>query len=462
MVVHEPLAPAALDKLAARLPAGYDAKNVRIIRASAVIVPQQVPATALESALLAGFETAGGVPMITDGKPTIMRIVAWVAHAGMNKNRLWFEEEDLVEAARKITPPDILPMDFNHSAVTSWSMEQSVIGAWYAAEVAQDPRARLPRKSTGLLARGIIWSALFPDYSTRLLAEQARSGFIDFSMACIPEWTETRTDAEGEYEVARKPVFFTFSALDVAPADPDARGFGEEASQDAGLEEQFRNELTTATAAEILHTLRVFVASNRTEEPKMDSVQAILDFLKANAGTIASQETLLQTQQQLEGLVALVRQSPADTEAGIKHLAELEGQLQEATTLLQAATAQLEGAQITITELETRLADREEKLAAYALKEAEEVKQATLATRLAQLPEHIRHAHEAQPDVRREAQEVRWTAKTEEEWQEVLDTFALVPVVQKASFLARSEEQGKLPIGGGAVSVLESLSKFRD
>jgi hypothetical protein len=445
-------APATLASLAKRLPQGYDAKNVRVVRATATVLPVVSPQTAAEAALLASLEKAGGVPMITDGQPTTMRVVAWVAHEGINNNRLAFVAEDLQEVASTIKAPNLLPMDFNHSAVNSWVLEQAVIGVWYEAEYVQDPRARLPRGPGGVLARGLVWSWLFPEYSTRLLAEQARHGHVEFSMACIPKWTETATDENGEYEIAREPVFFTFSALDTRPADPDAKGLAVEGTTDADVEADLRRKLTTAA--------RNAAVTQRTEGIPMEAVDKILEFLQAHAGQVASQETL-------EGLVELVRAQPGQLaeltgsrDAAQARVRELEGRVQELDTALAAAREQVTAAQTTITSLEETVGTLTAELEEFRTQEEARTSQQTLQTRLAALPEHIRRAHESQEESKRREQETRWATKTEIEWQEVLDTFALVPPVQTASFLDRSRQEGRLPSAGTSTSV-ESLSKFR-
>lgn len=455
-------------RIASRLPEGYDAANLRILTASAVILGPETEETPLEAKLAEEMSKAG-VPKITEGRPTIMRIVAWVAHEGMNRNRLSFRKEDLEAAALQIGEPNFLPMDFNHSAVDPY--DQRVIGVWYHADYAHNPKARDGVGAWGLRARGVLWSALFPEQSTKLLAEQARNGHMEFSMACIPQSTEIARDADGRvFEIAHKPVFFTFSALDIRPGDPDARGLGEEGSQDPELETRLEQELQQAAdapealATALLAWLRSGMTDLVTASHQEEGMDELLKFLQAQASKMADKETLEAIETKVAALVDAAKAQADQTEARQAletKVAELTDRIATLETALDAAKQELATASTKIEEQNTALAERDAELAKVHEREAEEARTARLATRVAELPEHVRAAHLAQADEKRVETEARWASKTDEEWQALLADFALVPRVAK-SYLQRSEEEGRLPGGTSGKSVRERLAAFKN
>lgn len=169
-------------------------------------------------------KTAAWMPMVTDGEPTKLLVTAWLAHEGINNNRLAFRAQDLAPAAAKIAVPNILPMDWNHSAVVPQAEVPKAIGAWYAAEAKWNPEAKNGEGALGIEARGVVWAWAFREQATAMLAMQQANGYVEFSMACVHADAEYGSDADGHYTIAIEPVFFTLSALDVPPADVDAKG----------------------------------------------------------------------------------------------------------------------------------------------------------------------------------------------------------------------------------------------
>lgn len=197
--------------------------DVRFVTARAT-VRQMNEAEASDVVLAHAMQTAAWMPMVTGGEPTKLLVTAWLAHEGVNANRLFFRADDLAPAAAKIAPPNVLPMDWNHSAVIPQYDLPKAIGVWYAAEAKWNPAARDGQGAQGVEARGVVWAWAFPEMATEMLAMQQARGYVEFSMACIPSRTESGRDAMGIYEVAIDPVFFTLSALNVPPADADAKG----------------------------------------------------------------------------------------------------------------------------------------------------------------------------------------------------------------------------------------------
>lgn len=470
------------ERLSSRLPDGYAIENLRTLECSAHILdPASTELEPLEMAVAQELREAGGPPLITDQKPTIMRVVAWVAHEGINRNRLAFRAEDLQAAATKIAPPNLLVMDFNHSAVRAYSMEEKVIGVWWKAEYAFDQAVG----RHGLLATGIMWSWAFPDYADRMLAEQSRNGKIDFSMACISRTVTETSDEDGPYEIAHDPVFFTFSALDVAPGDEGGNGEAKEGATDAeeeALKNRVKNrtELATADAAPVELDAKAVIAaltalaappphiaraSEAAPVPEDATMEELLAFLKENAAKVADRDTLVALEAKVTDLVATLNTNAAEAATVQAALSELEAKHAETETAMSAVTTELEAANGRIAELEAALTERDEKLATYAEAEAKAAAEAKLAARLAELPEHIKAAHDALSEDKRLEQEGRWAKKSDEEWAEVLETFALVPKMAMSSYLARSQrEGGAFPTGGAGTgkSVSDRLSQFKN
>lgn len=202
---------------------GEQKSDVRFVTARAT-VRQMNEAEASDVVLAQAMQTAAWLPMVTGGEPTKLLVTAWLAHEGVNANRLFFRADDLAPAAAKIAPPNVLPMDWNHSAVIPQYDLPKAIGVWYAAEAKWNPDARDGQGAQGIEARGVVWAWAFPEMATEMLAMQQARGYVEFSMACIPARTESGRDSSGIYEVAIDPVFFTLSALNVPPADADAKG----------------------------------------------------------------------------------------------------------------------------------------------------------------------------------------------------------------------------------------------
>lgn len=218
--------------------------DVRFVTARAT-VRQMDEAEASDVVLAQAMQTAAWMPMVTGGEPTKLLVTAWLAHEGVNANRLSFRAEDLAPAAAKIAPPNVLPMDWNHSAVIPQYDLPKAIGVWYAAEAKWNPDAKDGQGAQGIEARGVVWAWAFPEMATEMLAMQQARGYVEFSMACIPTSTVSGRDSIGLYEVAIDPVFFTLSALNVPPADADAKGA-------VALSEGSEEAAGVAQAAELL------------------------------------------------------------------------------------------------------------------------------------------------------------------------------------------------------------------
>ena len=209
-------------------------EQVRVITARATVQVLR-PGDAEDARVAQAMCTAAYMPQITDGEPTKLLVTAWMVHEGKNNNNLVFRAEDLPKAAEKLTAPNLLPMDWNHSAVIPKDGVSKAIGVWYAAEAKQDDAAYEGRGALGIEAKGVVWAWAFPEYAEEMLRIQRDKGYVEFSMACIPLDVERGRDQNGPYEIAIDPVFFTLSALNLPPGDPDAKGMIKNTDQLPGV-----------------------------------------------------------------------------------------------------------------------------------------------------------------------------------------------------------------------------------
>jgi chromosome segregation ATPase len=202
------------------------------------------------------------------------------------------------------------------------------------------------------------------------------------------------------------------------------------------------------------------VAARESEE----GMDQLLEFLKAQVGQLADKTTVAAIAAQVEALVESARVQAGQGDL-VARVADLEGKLSDANTALEAARAELLAAQHTIEEQGAELQSRDVRITELDAANATRSTAERLAARLAELPEHIRQVHQASEETKRTETEARWAAKTDAEWQEVLDTFAMAPMVPKtAGYLFRSQQEGVLPSSGGSKSgkpIADRLAPFR-
>lgn len=441
----------------------------------------------------AAFEQAGGPAMITNGRPTIIRVVAWLAHEGINKNRLAFVKEDLTQAAAKIRQPDFLPMDFNHSAIEGWGFDQKAIGVWYAAEMVQDPEAD---NAWGVLATGMMWAWLNPELADRLLAEQARNGRIDFSMACVAGIVTKAKNDDGPYEIAGDTTFFTLSALDVPPADPNATGLGVEGSEDPNLEADLKRQLTAAA-------LKLSMRTARAQEKTME-LDALVAQLKEIATQMKAAADKVTDPSVREAILKVIDERITEATKTFAKVAELQGQLKEVsdklemsetahkelTDKLAAAEKSLADMAVVKAELETKvatIADKDTSLEAAktelekanteverlgkeleaiktSLKTFEDTKLASEAaekakTRYAELPAAYREAFEKKDEKEQTEARARWAAFSDEAWKAFVTDLGLMPVAK--SYFARSKEEVLPTASANIEGTAKRLAQYR-
>lgn len=433
-----------------KLPPGTNPDDVRFFKCAAQIVELEQDELTDPDMVIANQEVGGPPLMNSEGKPTIMKVVAWMAHEGVNRNRQAFVRDELQDVAPTLfREPNFGVMDYNHSAVAYFSDDPTVVGLWYRVEYRYDDKA----KKYGLLASGILWSWLFPNEADTLLADQVRNGFINFSMAAIPGHIELAEDESGAYEILHEPIFFTVSALDVKPADADATGIGSEAVEDS--EEIIRNKLVAMASAHPWQTAKandnnsIEGVTMKTFEEALQMVEELYN--RVGEGITPGQEAITEFANTIKEFAGLNAELEAHLEEANKSVESLTTQLSEVSTARDAAVAHAEQIAETNTALEAELTDlRAFKAEIDAAKEIEKAAEA-LAARKSKLPALYLEIHNKKEDEIRGKIEARWSAMSDEEFDlyvEELTGFDQSEV--RVSYLDRSRREGVLPNFSGS------------
>jgi len=513
------LPPEIRARLAARLPQGYDVEELRWLETEAQILPTDCvddQEAALAARLAKAAETAGPPLINRDGKPTILKVVTWMCHAGVaNKNGDSFVGEELKAlSATLFREPNFGVMDWNHAAVLKFNDDPVLMGVWYRAEYAYHEAAQ----AWGLLVTGMMFGWLFPDQADALIAEQVRTGSIKGSMACIPGSVEFGDVGGVKAAILHNPVFFTHSLLDKPPADPHATGVTAEDPEVTA--DQLREALQPVLAAKADEDdLKVgwdaaagagwYSLSVKATPDTKSLIAALQDTLVAyahSAGILqeesmtpeeiaalaaakeAADHKVAELEQQIAELTAKLAELEAKlaavpapepvtepaptTEANRKNPEEyddteelpkkkaalevLEVQVAELTASKAALQSELEAAQAVIAERDQKIAELEQALGEYHAAEVTEVRAAKLATRKAELSPAYLAAHERHaPEVKARIEDA-WLALDDAGWD--LKKQELGATAVKVGFVRRTEaEGGVLPVA----SQSDILGKIR-
>lgn len=480
-------------RLAQVLPKGYEAELARVVEISGKVQPVAELSDEDRAALVFATEqgiTAGGPDPITDGKPTLMRVVAWMCHEGVNRNGDAFVAEELPSAAAKVTARNPLVMDWNHAAIVGGPGR--IIGVWSKLDYAFDKQARSGQGAWGILAEGVMFAWAYPDIADTMLAEQERKGKVDFSMACIPSSVEFGEMDGKRAAILHNPIFFTLSALDVAPGDKDAIGVVKEGDNRDVVEEELRQQLTGASSvtangvgswtisngitsytllldpAPLMRTasmsIKLSATATRNEAGELEIVATAVD---ADGKELAKETFVTKTEPVVKAEVhaaseAKIAEQETLLEASKISFAELEAtaeelgnQVTELQAQLDAKVAELAAAQAALAEIEA------EKLALEQAKRMEK--------RMAELPESYREAHMKRDEARRAEIEAEWAKMSDEQWAAKLEDISLAlpkGTARIATFLERSQREGLLPVAAApaevsdAQAIAERIHKF--
>ena len=403
--------------------------HVRELEDSTELIPSA-------EAMLKACSTAAPSPIGENGKPRMLHLTAWICHAGYpNKNGQGFTEADLQEAVADslFLPPYFGMIDYNH--------DFTAVGMWYKASYAYDETAQ----AWGIIAEGAIFAWRYEELADKLMANMARDGFIDVSMACMPEFKEPATSADGnKYELLRKPVFFTTSVLTVPPADPQAAGV---CSEDPSQSPEERRRLLAASIQNVqgkrewVFDPSLVAASEAEQEDEMDK-EALTAALKeafgeASAPLIAALNTTLEAASKLPAL-------EAELAAARARVTELEGAVATLTAQSESAQLQADTAAQALTEANAELETlREFKSTTEAAAKAA-ADEARKTARLAELPEAVRAKLAEKDEPTRTRLEELYASQSDEEWEMTKAALS----VGKPSFEQRSKDEGAL--GGAA------------
>lgn len=414
------------------------------------------------------MDTASAPAVMTEGKPTIMLVEAWMLHEGKNLNGDVFRADDLEMIAAQVTEPNFLPMDWNHS--TRWG-EGQVVGVWYSAAKEYNPKARDGKGAWGVKARGMLWAWAYPDKATSLLADMERDGFAAFSMMCIANEMQFGRDAEGYYNTLIEPVMYALSALSVPPGDPDANGVAVEGGAGEVLTDKMDERvrrwqaaavelfapfatatLTTQGATMDLKELETLVAELRAANEALTTEKAQLETEKAAAET-ALAEIEKSLDEAVEEAAAAVADAATDTSATPE-------ELQVALEALKQSHAELEA------QRDAEIAKNAELTAKLQEHEAAAQESAFAETREArfnQLPKEYRDVLAKRGEDVVIAFKERWAKATEDSWETFKDDIALANPSLRMSYRQMSEaEGGALPgTGEGAESISDILARTK-
>lgn len=400
----------------------------------------------------AGQEKAGAAdPIGPNGHPRMLQLSSFICHAGQrNENDRGFTLEDLQERvdAGMWSAPFFGMIDYNH--------DFSLYGVWYKAEIAFDPKAQ----AYGILAHGVLFAWRYNELADKMLAMQARQGFIDVSMACLAGWYEPAKDAEGrEYLLVRKPVFFTTSVLDVPPADKTARAVGSEdpaSSPEKRAAELLRANLGDGVTNPEEATMKVEntevqgepvveTAAENKEGVEVQGEEVKGEVVAGEGQEIASEEKPVE-----EPVVEAPVETASETVEGEKvevseedlaeTVASLNVELASANTARQTAEVALTALR---TEHETLLAEVAELRTFKSGIEQERAERAAAAqreARMAELPEAIRAEMEKEEN---KALLDEWMTMSEDKWNAAKKVFSVASVGRK-TLADRSAEEGTL------------------
>lgn len=414
-----------------------------VVPAEALIEEMGTETSELTEVLEASFKAAGqaaAVSPIQNGKPRMMKVTAWMAHADIfNRNQHGFKKEDIDEVmeGNLFAPPYLGMIDFNH--------EFEAHGAWYSAKLAFDSRPHV--QAWGIMVEGAVWAWRYQELANIMLANMQRNGFIDVSMVCIPADVERGTDKKGNDGLwLRKPTFFTVSLLDVSPADKHANGIVSE--DDGSTVESRESDLLNVVESNLqiaatwkLDPSKIKVANQEDVMDLDQIVNRLKDVFAAELTVETTEIKALLTQ--ITDELTRVQAEATEKDQTIADLTAAkiaaEGKLADVEMALSVATESLGDLTVKVTELEAFKAEKDSEANAAA-------KNALTETRLAQLNEDVRAKVEEMPEAERAVTIARWVEASEDEWT---TTVAMLNGLSntkgsRKSYLARSEKEGRL------------------
>jgi hypothetical protein len=438
-------------------------------------------------------KTAGPALIGVDGKPTILRVAAWMLHTDVvNANGDYFVREEVEALAPALfRAPNFGVMDWNHAAVLGFGEDPPLMGVWYRAEFAFDQAALEGQGAWGLLVTGMMFAWLFPEQANEMIADQERNGSVRFSMATIPGSTEFRKIGDRHAAVLHNPVFFTNSALNRANADADANGLVSEdpATLPSVLEQRLllpnHPQLATAGLALTNHDtnwswtttttaddttwitlqLPVTAAAHDKEltmpgidEKEATALKAEKDAAEARAGELAAKLELAETT--ITDLQGELTAAHGDRDNAVVASGELQTKIDELTTARDALVTERDRLVAEAEAAATELAALQGEIETFRAEQATRQRSEVLAARLASLPEDFLAVHNARDEATRARLEEKWVAfDSDELWEEYKkhELLGYVPTQPRLAYRTRSDREGALAPGGNVTDVAAKL-----
>lgn len=446
----EDLSQQVVDDISVSLPAGYNIAELRFVPTESRVIPEEA-LTETERSIIAQTHL-GAPPMINvDGRPTILRIVKWMCHAGApNENGDMFVGEELRQLSHDLfRAPNFGAMDWNHAAIIPDGESPPLMGVWYKADYAFDPAANNGMGAWGVLVTGMMFAWLFPEVADALLAEQVRSGSIKGSMACIPRSVEYVDVGDRTARVLHNPVFFTHSLLSKRPADPAASGLVSEdpASDIQAMEQQLKQRQQDDTEDDDEDEL--FEDTFLKQERVAELEPALAASNESGGQTMTEQEfetmksdheTLQGSFVELQGKMDAIAAELVDANAKI---ADADTAVAELTTARDALAATLQATEEQLAQVTEELGVTKAELETLRAQNDERSRAERLQARIDSLHEKYREAHmKRDPEVRAKI-EAHWAVLTDDEWELKLEEL-LAGLPARVGYVARSQQEGAL------------------
>lgn len=421
-----------------------DNTQLRIVPVMASVTELDEPSVedlALCDAVVAKKTAAG--PLDSLGKPRIMRVSAWIAHGGpANRNGDAFLEEDLKETVEQglFQAPYFGMMDFNHGF--------DAHGVWYKAAYKYDDKAG----QWGVLAEGTMFAWRYNELADKMLAEQARAGHVEVSMACIPASIDMREASNGRTEaVLRKPTFLAVSLLDVSGADPYAKALvseNPESSEEERVGELAKAMIKIAGNSECIWELNlsdIISASApktiETQEVPMDYEKLLADIVEAMGDKVAGLEDMVSRALEADRLAA-------DLDTMTAKVTEVETALAAEKATAEERGVQIEALNVELANLRTELEVVRAELKVFNDGVAAAAAAELRAARLAALPAAYRTALEQRDGESKERVINKLVEMAQDEFEDHVAVLAS-SVVSEEGYTARSRREGALPGGSG-------------
>jgi hypothetical protein len=412
----------------------FDPDKIFFFETSATLKEFEPSEELLKASILAAIEKASKgqemaevSPVGSNNKPRMLQLSGWITFADeMNKNGRMFTHADLEEAVAggMFKAPFLGMIDYNH--------DFQAYGVWYDAKFALDEVSG----KWGIYSEGVMFAWRYTELADKMLAMQARNGHIDLSMAALPEWYEPGKDSAGnEGLIARKPVFFTTSLLDVDPAFPNARAAGSEdpeSTPEKRAAQLLKSSLTEASPSE--ESMKIEGTEVKPNEESLETVEETK--VEAAAAPEAKAEEVTPEAPKVEAATEEPKtevEVVPEVKAPEARVTELESELATARVALSAAETMVTNLTAERDALQTYKNEIEQAKAAVELAKRREIRM----TELSEVVKAEMEKEENKPLLE------EWMGYDEARWEATKKVFAVASTARK-SMADKTREEGVL------------------